>query len=242
MRRITIVLCALALAACSQEHAPSEKLAEEATDIVKAAAGEEEAPAASPGPWAPRDECGELADAAPFLAMLRGAIAARDAKALGGLVADDVQLDFGGGAGRAELLARLETPEGLNWDTLAQMMTLGCAANAQGGITIPWYFAQDIPVDPYAGAIVTGQNVPIYQQPRAEALVTDHLSWDAVEVVYDDAARVEGWRQIRIPATEDEPESTGWIENDKLRAIIDYRLIASSRNGRWRITSLIAGD
>ena len=37
-------------------------------------------------------------------------------------------------------------------------------------------------------------------------------------------------------------KSSGFVATDKLRSLLDYRLIASSRNGRWRITSLIAGD
>ena len=32
------------------------------------------------------------------------------------------------------------------------------------------------------------------------------------------------------------------IATDKLRSLIDYRLTAASRNGVWRIVSLLAGD
>ena len=35
---------------------------------------------------------------------------------------------------------------------------------------------------------------------------------------------------------------TGYIATDKLRSLIDYRLLAASRNGTWRIVSLVAGD
>jgi len=37
-------------------------------------------------------------------------------------------------------------------------------------------------------------------------------------------------------------DAQGYIATDKLRSLLDYRLIASSRNGRWRITSFVAGD
>ena len=246
MKRKIIVIGMLAglAAGCSQENAPSEKLAEEATEIVKAAAGEQtaELDAAAPGPWAPRDECGKLEGAEPFLAMLRGAVEARDPQALGTLVADDVKLDFGGGAGREELLARLETAEGLSWDTMASMLALGCSANAQGGLTIPWYFDQEMAVDPYAGMIVTGENIPMRETASEDAPVIDRLSWEAVEVIFETDNRVEGWRHVRLPATETQAERDGWIEVRNLRAVLDYRLIASSRNGRWRITALIAGD
>ena len=34
----------------------------------------------------------------------------------------------------------------------------------------------------------------------------------------------------------------GYIATGKLRSQLAYRLIASSRNGKWSITSLVAGD
>jgi len=50
--------------------------------------------------------------------------------------------------------------------------------------------------------------------------------------------------------TQTEPPAKGFarqdrrltIASDKLRRPIDYRLTASSRNGRWRIISFVAGD
>ena len=35
---------------------------------------------------------------------------------------------------------------------------------------------------------------------------------------------------------------TIYVATDKLRSLIDYRLLASSRNDNWRIVSLVAGD
>ena len=242
MKRISILALAVALAACSQQNAPSEQLEKEADSLVEAAKGVEPSPAALAGPFAPRNDCGELEGAEPFLAMLRGAVTARDAEMLAALAAEDVKLDFGGGAGRGELLSRLQAPDSPLWSALDQLMQLGCASNDQGGITLPWYFAQDdFPVDPMMGMIVTGENVPLRSAPRETAGELGTLSWDAVEVIMEPQT-VEGWRHVRVPATDTREEATGWMQDASLRSYIDYRIIAASRNKTWRITSLIAGD
>ena len=240
---MALSMAALALGACSQDNAPSEKLAKEADSLVQAATGSEPAgETAIAGPYAPRNECSELQGAGPFVAMLRGAVAGRDAEALAVLAAQDVKLGNDTGAsGRAELLNRLNAPDGALWASLDQLMTLGCAANAQGGITLPWYFAQaDFPVDKARGYIVTGDKVPLRDQPDEATQPISQLGWQAVELLPDDE-QVEGWRHVRLPAADGEEEKTGWVRDTALRPINSLRLVASSRNKTWRITSLVSG-
>ena len=61
------------------------------------------------------------------------------------------------------------------------------------------------------------------------------ISWDVVRIATlkpdDDFQRVEA-----------KDGTSGYVATDKLRSLIDYRLLASSRNGRWRIVSLVSGD
>jgi hypothetical protein len=171
-----------------------------------------------------------------FRRQLAAAIEARDADVLAALSAEDVKLDFGGGAGRAELRARLADKERGLWDELDALMALGCAANDEGGITIPWYFAQDMgETDPFASLLVTGEDVPVLAAPRASAERLDTISWDLVEPVAFDPQ--SSFQEIKVA-----DGVAGFIATDKLRSLVDYRLIASSRNGRWRITAFIAGD
>jgi hypothetical protein len=221
----------LTCAACSQDDAPVEEVAEAAEEIVAP-----EPAALAKGEWAPRDECGSVEGAAQFRERLAAAVEARDADALVALAAEDIALDFGGGAGAAELRARLADPDRPLWDELDALMTLGCAASDEGGITIPWYFAQDLgDTDPFAAFLVTGEDVPVLAGPSASAERKGAISWDLVEVTaYDPEARF-----LPVKVAED---ATGFIASDKLRSLVDYRLIASSRNGRWRITAFIAGD
>jgi hypothetical protein len=222
----------LTCAACSQEDAPSDEVVAAAEEIV--------APAASPSPlakgkWAPRDDCAKVEGADQFRERLAAAIEQRDVDALIALAADDIKLDFGGGGGTAELRTRLEDDSWDLWKELDELMALGCAANDQGGITIPWLFDQDIgDADPYASMLVTGEDVPVYSGPDGDER-RGAISWDLVEIASLDPEKPR--QQVELP-----DETTGFIATDKLRSVIDYRLIASSRNGRWRITNLIAGD
>lgn len=226
----------LALAACSQADAPSDKVEAVATSMVEEATGASPTPAAAqPGPWAPRDDCQKVKGAELFRQQLSAAVLARDAEVVATLAADDVKLDFGGGSGRAELRSRLSTPDAPLWGVLDELLTLGCAANRQSGITLPWYFEQDITGDPFNTMIVTGEAVPLLSTADGAGTSTAQLSWEAVTLA-NGLSPEAAFQQVK------HGKDTGYIATDKLRSIVDYRLFASSRNGTWRITSFVAGD
>ncbi|BBC73759.1 conserved hypothetical protein [Altererythrobacter sp. B11] len=231
---IGIAAAALVLGACSQESAPSDTVEEAAENIVDVAQGDPtETPHVAEGPYAPRDECVGLEGADAFRQKLAEVVKARDVDGFAALAASDIKLDFGGGGGTQELRARLSAPDSDLWSQLDKLIKLGCARNAQGGITMPWYFAQDIPGDAFSNMVVTGEDVPLLSPQTGKAL--RQLSWDVVALVdglHPDAA----FQQVKIG------ENTGYVATPMLRSVIDYRLIASSRNGKWSITSFIAGD
>jgi hypothetical protein len=231
---IAILPLALLATACDRHKAPSDKLAESASELVGAKTPEPK-PLAE-GPYAPRDTCGDLPGAEEFREKLAEAVMARDADAFVALAAEDVKLDFGGGTGRAELRKRLLSKDWMLWDALDQLLELGCAGNSQGGITLPWYFEQHIDkVDQASGMLVTGEKVPLLAAPDPKGKPLTTISWDVVELKAfkpDDP-----FQQV---ATLDDKH--GYIATDKLRSLLDYRLLAASRNGKWSIVSLVAGD
>ncbi|TIX51784.1 hypothetical protein [Alteraurantiacibacter aquimixticola] len=244
-------LLALSLAACSQSEAPSdemEKAAEELVQTVMATPiGELEL-----APLEPRNECGDLQGANAFMAALDAAISLRDTEVVLALAAEDVKLGFGGADGMENLGAALDDPEGRLWEDLAEVMSLGCAENGQGGITLPYYFAQDTKLDPYSSMIVTDKDVAVREMGGNDTRQIATVGWEEVELIYEDGMPVHfgndpenpnaGWMKVRVPATEDRAEVEGFVPARNLRSVIDYRLLAFSRNGRWRITALLAGD
>lgn len=223
----------LSCAACSQQEAPVEEVAKAAEKIVDPSA--QPTPLAK-GKWAPRDSCSTVEGAGAFRQRLAAAVHARDVDALVALAAEDIRLDFGGNAGKEELRARLEDGALGLWEELRTLMSLGCSVNAQGGITIPWYFDQDLGnVDPFEAMIVTGENVPVHERALATSRRVASVSWDLVTL---DAPLTDArYQRVELPGG-----MAGYIATGQLRSLIDYRLIASSRNGRWRVTSFVAGD
>src|SRR3990170_1524316 len=177
----------LICAACSQQDAPAEEIAEAAEEIVAPAA---EPPPLAKGQWAPRDECGAVEGAAQFRERLAAAVEARDADAL---------------------------------------MALGCAANDEGGITLPWYFDQDYDFDdPTSTVLVAGEDVPVLAEPRSSARTIATVSWDWLEWSMVPFEAEREFQQVRLANGE-----LGYVPIDKVRTLMDYRLLASSRNGRW---------
>ncbi len=225
----------LALAACGNK-APSERIEETIDEAVETVSGTA-TPALAEGPYAPRDECGDLEGAAAFRQQIADAVEARDAGGLAALAAEDVKLDFGGATGRILLREWLSDEDHMLWDELDALTGLGCAAGNAGGIVLPWYWAQDIDaVDPMMGMIVTGERVPLHRAASDNSEVLESISWDVVELVGglrpDDAFQ-------KVRATDG---TEGFIATERLRSLIDYRLTAISRDGRWHIVTLLAGD
>src|SRR5687768_10352405 len=216
MRSMFAIALLLTCAACSQDDAPAEEVAAAAEEIVD--------PAAQPSPlargkWAPRDDCAEIEGADRFRQRLAAAVEGRDADTLVALAADDIKLDFGGGTGTAELRARLADPDYNLWDELEELVGLGCSANEQGGITSPWYFDQDMgEVDPFLFLLVTGEDVPVFKSADASDRIAT-ISWDLVEIVQPDPETA--YQHIKLG-----DGTIGYMEVDKLRSLLDYRLIA----------------
>lgn len=223
-------------AGCSSEPAP----ADDAQSVTDALAKPASSPAAAGAggdlaPLEPRNACRDIAGAEQFRTTLEAAVKARDADALIALSDPNVKLDFGDGAGTAELRRRLS--ERNLWQELDQLIALGCGRNEAGGITLPWYFTQETPgVDAMMGMIVTGDQVPMLRGPQANAETVRTLSWDAVELM-EGLQSGAVYQHVRLP-----DGAAGFVATDKLRSLIDYRLLASEQDGKWRITAFIAGD
>ncbi len=237
------LLLGTGLAACSQTQDTSEQMEEVAQDLVDVVTQSPtpDAELALAGPYAPRNECGGEEGAHAFLAALGAAVELRDTDLMAALAAEDIKLDFGGGEGVEEFRLRLESESLGLWEELEQVVSMGCAVNRQGGITLPLYFAKDIDSDPYETVIVAGQPVFVHAGPAPHSSRIADVSWQALEVI-GSAETPDGWVHVALPEHILGGADEGYVRAENLRSVIDYRLIASSRNGRWRITAFIAGD
>jgi len=231
------ILCFAAVAACAgcERHEPGqEQRAQSVQQSGQAAAGE--AQPMGTGPYAPRDECLQAAGATEFRSRIADAVRQRDSDALAALTADDIKLDFGGGAGVEELGRRMVDSNRHLWDELEAILPLGCAVTPKGEIIIPWVAGQDIATaDPGAAMLVMGMGVPVLSAADPSASSVGSVSWDVVEV----PAFVPElkFQQVTLP-----DGTRGFVATDALRSLLDYRLAAANKGGGWRIESLLAGD
>ncbi len=243
-------LCLLPLvaliAACSQPADPVD---------AEPSATETPLAAATPsGPFAPRNDCGNLPGAQAFLDKITAATAARDVDALIALADVHVRLGFGGEDGAANLREALEEADGGLWGEIDTLSAMGCAVTQTGEfttITMPWYFAQDMDGDPFETMIVTSENVPVHEAASDNSAQLATVSWDAVQLVPEEGAGGvinfggpddNGWRHVRLPAAEGAEPIVGYMRASTLRSVVDYRLLAHNGDGQWKISALLAGD
>lgn len=216
---------------------PAQPAAAEAPVAQTSAQGSTASPEdASELAVAPRDECSGRADWSAFRAQITASLHTRDAARFAALAAPDVELDYGGGSGRADLARRLNDQRLGLWNELDQILHLGCGV-AGDLVVLPWVF-WNVPddIDPYRAMIVLGEAVPLLAQPNPSARVRTSLDWALVTVG-------DGFKpSARYSAVTTRGGQKGFIETIRLRSLLDYRLIAEHRDGQWQITAFIAGD
>ena len=195
-------------------------------------------PPNGPGHYAPRDECSAQEGGGQFLAALKAAVKARDAKAFTVLTSPDVVLDFGGGGGH-EAVLEMFRPGSEKWKELDKIMALGCAWDEDNSaLVMPWFFNQDLgDADPYSTMVTLGSEVPLMTRPSRRGRVSKILNWQLVHV-YEVEVDDPGYRTVAVIDSNYE----GYVRIAKLRSQLDYRLRAEKSGGKWLITSFIAGE
>jgi hypothetical protein len=189
------------------------------------------------GKYAPRDDCRNMPGARAFREKLAAAVEARDADAVAAMASPDIRLGFGGADGRKRFLAALKAPDGKATAELAELLPLGCAGAEGGGLAIPWYFAQDYgDVDSFSAMLVMGTDVPLRAAADTGSAAKQQLSWDLVTLD-------KGWHpDKRFQQVTTRGGAKGYVATDKLRSMLDYRLLATRQGETWLITAFVAGD
>lgn len=244
MTRHPTMLAALVLllSACGSKAPEGKESATEAAPQASASAAA--VPASTTpllaGKFTPQDECSVLPGWTEFQASLRSAVKDRNANALAALANPQIKLDFGGGAGRSALIARLGSKDQPSlWQELDQLDGLGCAYDPQTkAASLPWFFEQDLaPQDPFEVLLATGPKVVLRETADGERRPVAELSWILV-VPLDQPVAGGAYRKVSVIG---HPQ-TGFVESAQLRSAIDYRLIATRGKSGWQIDAFVAGD
>jgi hypothetical protein len=226
------------LAGCGSKAAPEPESSPDAAPAATGSAAAPEVPILAAASYPPRDDCTSLPGWNDFREKLGAAVAARDADALAALADPDVRLDFGGGAGTAELRRRLDAADHRLWDELAALLPLGCGPQEGGGAAMPWIYASGPEVeDPFSALLVLGPAVPAHAEGRPDSPVTARLNW-AIVTTPGASGPGKAFTKVTLP----DGEGTAYVASDRLRSFVDYRLLATRTVQGWRITALVAGD
>jgi hypothetical protein len=211
--------------------------AHKGASLSAGAAGGPTQPPSAEVAFAPRDECAASPGWKAFRDRLGAAVASKNAAALAALADSNVKLDYGGGAGRAELIRRLRQSGGL-WRDLATILPMGCSV--EGGLAaLPWFFWR-IPnsVDPTTTMLVMGDAVPLRALPKASARIVASLNWPMVELIGKSFDPAAPFARVRTRANGQD----GYVETRHLRSLLARRIIAERKDDEWRITAIVAGD
>ncbi len=238
---VSALIALAVLAGCGKTSAPEADPS--ASPAASAPAPAASAAAASPmleaASYPPRDDCRALPGWAAFRKRLETAVTQRDADGLAALSDPDILLDFGGGAGVEELRRRLGDKEYRLWEEIAALLPLGCGPHQEGGVAMPWIFANSpADADPYVAMLALGSDVPVRAEPDPASPVTARLNWAIVDIADGYEGPGKPFTEVKLPGG----QATAFVETPKLRSLIDYRLIAEQGKQGWRITALIAGD
>ena len=186
----------------------------------------------------PTDQCATDEGFVAFRAALIDAIERRDAAHILNVVSNDIHVDFGGGAGR-DYFARtwaLDRPEDSPlWHELGETLRLGCTANPDGAYWAPSLFAASEIEDPFATFLVIREDAPLHASGDPDSPMLANLTWELVQGV--EWQEGDDWWRVRLSDGRE-----GFMRRSDLRSPVDYRAVFERIDGRWRMTTFIAGD
>jgi hypothetical protein len=187
----------------------------------------------------PVEQCSSDASFGQFRDRLKAVVASKDREAFLAMLAPDVVIDFGGGAGREAFADQWSFDPGEHgnvWDQLETMLELGCAEE-EGAKVIPSLIVQLGPYTEEAevDAVLVLPGARLYREVGVESSNPTTTPWSLVEVI----SRVADWGTgVRLPDGRE-----GYIPDDRVYEPAGYRMIIEQDNaGNWTITAFVAGD
>lgn len=195
--------------------------------------------AAAQQTFLPVDQAASQPDFFTFRAHLQAAIARRDAAALLAVVHKRIKNSFGGDDGVEEFKKKWK-PEGSPsdlWKELGTALALGGSFDREGRFIAPYVYSRwPEKTDSFENLAIVGVNVRVRESPRNDSATVDSLSFVIVPLLREQKEH-EGWTVIRR-----RNGKPGYVASQYARSPIDYRAIFARIDGRWQLTTFVAGD
>ena len=187
----------------------------------------------------PVDQAASQPDFFTFRAHVQAAIARRDASALLAIVHKQIKNSFGGDDGIEEFKKKWK-PEGSDsdlWKELGTALALGGSFDREGRFIAPYVYSRwPEKTDSFENLAIVGVNVRVRESPRNDSATVDSLSFVIVPLLREQKEH-EGWTAIRR-----RNGKPGYVASQYARSPIDYRAVFARIDGRWQLTTFVAGD
>ena len=192
----------------------------------------------------PVDEAARDASLFILRARLLEAVQQRDTALILSSLSPDIFNSFGGNSGIAKFKEewKPDQPNSKLWPTLATVLALGGSFQNEKTFTAPYTYSRfPDKLDAFEHGVIVGENVRVRQMATPDSPVVTSLSFDVVEVTDWGAKSTEGGKQewVRVKLASGQQ---GYIASAYVRSPLDYRIVFEKRQGRWLITTLVAGD
>jgi hypothetical protein len=193
----------------------------------------------------PQDHAVRQPDFFSFRAGLLGALARRDTAMVLQVVAPHIRNTFGDDNGSTAFrrLWRLETPDSELWEKLTAVLALGGTFENESTFVAPYVFSRwPSRYDAFDHLAVIGSAVRIRSEPDSQAAILGKVGLEVVQRARPGSralttAQAEAWEPIQLGAGR-----VGYVARQFLRSPIDYRAYFVRHDGRWTMTTFLAGD
>ncbi|MCP3970982.1 MAG: hypothetical protein GY717_11835 [Rhodobacteraceae bacterium] len=201
----------------------------------------------------PVDEGANNAGFAEYRARFLQAVVARDIDAMLTLTDQKVNLSFGGETGHDDFRAMLTVnPTTLSeehrdmaprmresyWAALETVLRLGGQFQDDGTVFVaPYTFVAEIPedLDAFETYFVTSRSASLLDRPIRFGKSLTRLYYDVVQA--QEGGEGTPFMQVRLG-----DGTTGYVQRDHVRSVVDYRARFENEGGHWRMVTFIAGD
>jgi len=186
----------------------------------------------------PFDDSEKDIDFGRFVSKLKFALVNKDVSFVQDIIDDDIQFSFG-----IESMFlqewQIENSNSELWNLLLSLVNLGFVKNYEQGIigySFPYYWGHSVfdnPLIECNGLIVVKSDVKVYDSPDYNSKIIGTSNYD----VFLEKERNDNFTKIQFTKTK-----IGFIQNDALRNICDYRGCFVKKSGKWKLVWFIAGD
>lgn len=189
-------------------------------------------------PLIPVDEAVKQPDFFTFRAQLQTAVAKHDKAAVLAVVSKNIQNTFGGdnGSENFKKLWAMDKPNSKLWEELGVVLALGGSFQNDGSFEAPYVSANWPDVDGFENIAIIGNKVNVRKAPQLDGEVLQTLSYEVVPLDTKDHGN-DQWVAIKLPNGK-----KGYVSRSYTRSSVDYRAFFAKVDGRWQMTTFVAGD